>query len=84
MNLQNELAEAEAQVERLKLQIAQGTCAEVGHDWRHIGGRNAGCDEDCWCSIPVHTCAKCGDSDYGENAEAADVMARCAAGYADS
>ena len=43
---------------------------ERGHDMQSIGGCNAGCDEYCACSVPVHTCTRCGDSDYGENAEA--------------
>ena len=55
-------------------------CAELGHDWRHIGGRNAGCGGDaCSCSVPVHECARCGDCDYGENDEAEKTMADCAA-----
>jgi len=37
---------------------------EGGHDMRHIGGRNAGCAPDCGCSIPVHTCSRCGDCDH--------------------
>lgn len=77
--LTEELADAEARVAQLKLQIAQGTCVETGHDWRMIGGRNAGCDDDCRCSVPVHVCQKCGDCDYGDNAEATDTIASCAA-----
>lgn len=81
MRIDQEIADAEAHVERLKLQKAQGSCAETGHDWRFIGGKNAGCDEDgCGCSVPVHECAKCGDCDYGDNAEATETVARCAAG----
>lgn len=51
-------------------------CAD-GHDWKHIGGRNAGCCRDCYCSVPVHECQRCGDSDYGDNAEAALKMEEC-------
>ena len=76
--LTEELADAEARVAQLKLQIAQGTCVETGHDWRMIGGRNAGCDDDCRCSVPVHVCQKCGDCDYGDNAEADETLSICA------
>ena len=75
--LADELADAEARVAQLKLQIAQGTCVETGHDWRMIGGRNAGCDDDCRCSVPVHVCQKCGDCDYGDTEEAGDIMSQC-------
>lgn len=51
---------------------------EGGHDMKHIGGCNAGCHKDCCCSVPVHTCSRCGDSDYGDNAEADQVRADCA------
>lgn len=49
-----------------------------GHDWRSIGGANAGCDDVCRCSVPVHQCARCGDCDYGENEEATEVRRECA------
>lgn len=79
-DLQKDLAEAEAKVFALKRQIAQGPCLEFGHDWKHIGGRNAGCREDgCGCSIPVHECTKCGDCDYGDNPEAHKTVAECEA-----
>lgn len=78
-DLAADLAEAEALVARLKQQIATGTCAEAGHDWQHIGGCNAGCEKgrDCGCSVPVNVCRKCGDSDYGDNAEAAQTRDEC-------
>lgn len=50
---------------------------ERGHSWSEIGGRNCGCNTDAQCSVPVHECEVCGDCDYGENAQAADVLARC-------
>lgn len=77
--MKDQLADAEAQVERLKRQIASGTCRKVGHDWKHVGGRNAACGDPygCTCSIPVHECTKCGDSDYGDNAEAALRIRAC-------
>lgn len=52
-------------------------CAREGHDWQSLGGRNAGCCRDCSCSIPVHECARCGDCDYGDNAEARAKIERC-------
>jgi hypothetical protein len=83
MSLQQELANAEAQVERLKRQIASGTCAEAGHDWKHIGGCNAACCDDCGCSAPVHECTKCGDCDYGDNDEAESIKGRCNEGFSE-
>ena len=52
---------------------------ELEHDWQSSGGRNAGCERGDWCacSVPVHVCARCGDCDYGENAEASDVRRSC-------
>lgn len=52
-------------------------CRRGDHDWQHIGGRNAGCSNDCHCSVPVFVCTACGDSDYGENAEAIRTVADC-------
>jgi hypothetical protein len=51
-------------------------CAD-GHAWVHMGGRNAGCSAGCYCSVPVYSCERCGDCDYGDNAEAAEQMAKC-------
>jgi hypothetical protein len=73
-----ELREAEARVLQLQRHIGAATCIEVGeHDWKHIGGCNAGCDEECGCSVPVHECTRCGDCDYGDNEEAASTRASC-------
>lgn len=49
---------------------------------QHAGGRNAGCKlgSGCGCSVPVYICTRCGDADYGDNAEARDKIARCEAG----
>lgn len=76
------LDDAIATVERLRREVASATCAEVGaHDWRFIGGKNAGCDVDgCGCSVPVHECRRCGDCDYGDNPEADRVLRECADG----
>lgn len=76
-DLKQQLADAEAHVEALKRQAAAATCAEVGHRWRHIGGRNAACSDDCGCSVPVHECTTCGDSDYGDNAEGQKTLDEC-------
>jgi hypothetical protein len=51
---------------------------EAGHDWQSTGGCNAGCHDDCSCSVPVRICTRCGDCDYGDNAEAEQVRADCA------
>ncbi|PIB91244.1 hypothetical protein [Caulobacter sp. FWC2] len=75
--LQRQLDDAEATVERLKLQITQGPCIEAGHAWKFVGGKNAGCNDTCSCSVPVHVCEKCGDSDYGETDEASVIRDRC-------
>lgn len=66
------LASARAEVARLEREMAGATCAEAGcHRMEFIGCANAGCGEsDCSCSVPVHQCSVCGDSDYGDNREA--------------
>jgi hypothetical protein len=53
-------------------------CQDGKHDWQRIGGANAGCGKDCSCSVPVYECAICGDCDYGDNAEAREIMDECA------
>ncbi len=50
---------------------------ERGHDWQHMGGCNAGCDEMCGCSVPVHQCRRCKDWDYGNNEEAEQIRREC-------
>jgi hypothetical protein len=79
VTLTDQLADAQANVERLQREIAQADCLTVGCDLQHIGGRNAACSDDCACSVPVRVCTKCGDSDYGDNPEAEQTMADCAA-----
>lgn len=74
-----EFEAAKARVDQLARQIAAGPCKAVGHDWQSTGGCNAGCGPDCFCSVPVNVCAKCGDCDYGENEDADKERARCAA-----
>lgn len=77
--LREDLANAEAKVEALKREIAGSACREAGHVWKHVAGRNAGCSDSlCCCSIPVHECDICGDSDYGDNAEARKIISDCA------
>ena len=71
------LEAARAEVLRLERQAASATCAEIGHRWLSVGGRNAGCGLYCGCSVPVHECSVCKDSDYGENAEAEEIRADC-------
>lgn len=50
---------------------------EAGHDYISLGGCNAGCHPDCACSVPVQTCSRCGDCDYGENADARNIRREC-------
>ncbi len=79
-DLLRRLEDVEAHAARLRTAISGSTCAELGeHDWKHIGGRNAGCSEECNCSIPVHKCTRCGDCDYGANSEARDKISQCEA-----
>lgn len=76
--LSEQLEAARANLARLERIAATATCRELGCDMRHSGGMNCGC-EDGSCSIPVLVCSRCGDSDYGDNAEAAEKRAACAA-----
>lgn len=79
-DLAKQLDEARATVARLERIAAAATCVEMGkHDWKSLGGCNAGCGSDCCCSVPVHVCSRCGDCDYGDNAWADDVRRKCAA-----
>lgn len=71
------LESAKAEVLRIEREIAQGPCREYGHTWKSMGGCNAGCGDDCSCSVPVHKCTKCGDCDYGDNADAEQVIEGC-------
>lgn len=41
------------------------------------GGANAGCGDLCICSVPVYVCELCGDSDYGNNDEALEIVEKC-------
>lgn len=78
VGLAERLDEARAEVQRLERQAAQATCIEMGrHDLRLMGGRNAGCDDDCCCSVPVYVCSRCGDCDYGDGPEARKILASC-------
>jgi hypothetical protein len=74
--LADKLEAARAEVARLERIAATATCREIGCDMRHTGGRNCGCDDGC-CSVPVYVCARCGDSDYGDNAEADATRDEC-------
>ena len=77
MNLTAQLEAARAEVSRIEREVAQGPCREYGHTWELLGGCNAGCCNDCACSVPVNHCVKCGDCDYGENDDATIVRADC-------
>jgi hypothetical protein len=70
------LAELERETARLRRVIAYRSCAE-GHTWVCEGGANAGCGDDCACSVPVYRCSVCEVYDYGDNQEAFDILASC-------
>lgn len=77
MRLIDQIDEARAALERLERQAQSATCADLGHDWRCLGGANCGCHEHACCSVPVHECARCKDCDYGDNREAREIRDRC-------
>lgn len=76
--LAEQLEAARAELARLERIAATATCRELGCDMEHRGGANCGC-EGGHCSVPVHVCTRCGDCDYGDNAEATERRAACAA-----
>lgn len=83
-SLEEQLADAKAELDRIERAIRAAPCAEVGHRWKHLGGKHAGCvesdpDFDCDCSLPVYECEVCGNCDYGENEEAREIIANCKA-----
>ena len=61
---------------RLERIINSKSCAE-GHIWVSVGGCNAGCCDECCCSVPVNQCKVCGQYDYGDNEDARDVRSNC-------
>jgi hypothetical protein len=76
VNLTESIEQKKRELRSLELMALSATCAELGHDWVLDGGKNCGCiDGDC--SIPVHKCSRCGDHDYGENAEAERTLSTC-------
>jgi hypothetical protein len=77
--LRAKIEAAEAALAALQREAAQGPCREFGHDWKFLGGANAGCADWCDCSVPVHVCSKCGDCDYGDNNEGDEIRRECAA-----
>lgn len=78
MTIKQQLDDARAEVARLERAADAASCAEAGHDMKFAGGANAGCSDFCACSVPVHICKRCGDSDYGDNAEAKEIIRACA------
>ncbi len=84
-SLGKELYEARANLERLERAAAAATCREMGrHDWQSYGGANASCGHPgCGCSVPVNVCSRCGDCDYGDNAEAERTRRECAKRHED-
>lgn len=74
--LADKIEAAKAELARLERIAETATCSELGCDMQCIGGCNCGCPDGS-CSVPVHECTRCKDSDYGNNEEAADVRAMC-------
>jgi hypothetical protein len=78
VGLTAQIAEAEAHLAELRRRAAAATtCAELGCDMQFMGGCSVGCCDECSCSTSVHVCSRCGDSDYGDPVEAAEVRAQC-------
>lgn len=77
MNIGDEISAKRDELRALETRAAM-SCADGRHDWQHVGGRNPVCCDDCVCSVPVYRCAGCGDFDYGDNAEAAEIQRDCA------
>jgi hypothetical protein len=77
MILAEKIEAARAEVRRLENLAVKATCAELGHDWKCLGGCNCGCHEMACCSVPVNQCSRCKDCDYGENEDAAEVRRQC-------
>lgn len=75
--LARQIEEARAALANLERMALQANCSELDHDWVEQGGRNCGCHADAACSVPVFRCSRCKTFDYGDNAEAADIIARC-------
>lgn len=75
--LADKLEAARAELARLERIAATATCRDLGCDMVSLGGCNCGCSDEACCSVPVHTCSRCGDCDYGDNADAAEVRRRC-------
>lgn len=75
--LQQQIEDAEATLAELRRRQKAGDCAKNGHEMTFRGGANCGCEEGN-CSVPVYCCVHCGDCDYGDNPEAAEIRADCA------
>lgn len=60
--------------------IAAALCGDGDHKWKFIGCAGCSCDDIGGCSLPVHECENCGDCDYADNEESAEIRAKCAAG----
>jgi len=87
-DLAEKLEAARAEVARLERIAATATCRELGCDMQSSGGANCGCEFEeqldgvkiiaagC-CSVPVNVCTRCGDCDYGKNADATEIRRAC-------
>ena len=79
----SEIEEARALLSALEAEYEQSygavaICRRDGCDMQFSGGASAGCCQGCDCSVPVHVCSRCGDSDYGDTDEADRLRRECA------
>lgn len=77
------ISDLERTVARVMQDSGFPTCVG-GHRMVFRGGANCGCHPEAQCSVPVHSCEVCDDSDYGDNDEANDKRRRCADQRAES
>lgn len=86
--LTEEINAARVNLARLERIAATATCRELGCDMQSTGGANCGCEFEVQhhgetiivsgcCSVPVNKCSRCGDCDYGDNADATETRRSC-------
>lgn len=73
--MSNIIEQARVDMQRIRREV----CAKLGCKMEFKGGRNAGCGDGCDCSVPVHECERCGDSDYGDTPEGLEIIRECRA-----
>lgn len=76
-NIENIQKECERKKENFRQYVYYRCKVHGEHEMVFYGGANAGCGRLCTCSIPVYVCKLCGDSDYGNNDEASEIVKTC-------